>query len=941
MVVWHVYKRLQKRSNYDHVASKTKHNPCSTLSFLLYFAMNISSDDDSDWEGFEGMPMVNRREEEEMIDTYCLGQARELHPDTEARSTRNPKTELFDSTRFGTSGRRRCKEKEEEIRELKASLGIPDMCFKACCATCSTYLENNTIPTSAKLGQGLRSTFLKRNGGCVLGSKEAIVTVLRQHKEGKLHRYIELQNNQLDIRLSMERALYSKNEILVRIMRIAMTCVDQYQSFLSFEHQVRCHHLNGCDVGNRQHSRKQMKEIVLCVGDLFLEDMKHAATSRHPLSGHLLYIGSMADKITDGTTSQWQGQMHYQAHEGVRTLFLTGLEQVTEAAAPVNGEEPIASAGGRSCFDKKVVCFQEKCGIDLHEDVRDNGQTLQVRSYMFDGEAVYQGRNNGVKHYLHHEDGIGDPTQYVGWDPAHDQDLANAALGKEIVYIVDVIDVTVKEVYAHFSRSPQKLRGLEAMATAVDCTLKQLHYLFEVRFIESQVKAYTAFIHDLPIILVTLKKDLAITQANGGPTPEKRTKMTKWVRHVSSIKFPIMLASLLDVHGRSQIYSKQVQSDSTFVIDLPTFREQLFKSLENLRQTNPGQVFVENGYVRRHLPGWKEGKHINTDGAEMIVTTQGKSANTSTSDWALNRTKTYLDDIATKLLTALDDKMKPPEIAIRLRTMLDVRRMPEITNNANDANAGGFDTHGHAEIDWIVEEEFKHLDAVQLKQDLNVYLHFIKDNRASFEEYITPTKIGSARTNFTKTINMSRVFEYFSTNSTPGEMKQLIEVIDYTLAFATGSCAVERIGRVMNLTKNDLRAALGDEIFFHLVFVKFSMPALEDFDWERILERWYNDGHMDAVSKSARESSVLKRLRDAQAKRSHTPIGTKKRKVASGEEVVPHLAPMVPDHLNGFFSGDGGGGFDGDFDPDFGIAGPAIPVGQQPEEEEEEEIDDY
>lgn len=379
--------------------------------------MNSSDDDSDDCDGYEGMPMVNQKEEEEMRDTYCFGERTDFHQDTESRTTRNPKTEPFDSTRFGTNGRRRSKEKEQEIRELKVSLGIPDMCFKAFCETCSTYMEGNTIPTAAKLGQGLRSTFLKQNGGCVLATKEAIVTVLRTHKEGRLHQYIELQNNALNIRLSLDRAIYSKNEILVRIMRIAVTCVDLYQSFLSFEYQVRCHHLNGCDVGNRQHSRKQMKEIVLCIGDLFLADMKHAATSRHPLSDHLLYIGSMADKITDGTTKQWQAQMHTQAYNGVRTLFLTGLEPVTQAAEPVNGEVAIAAAGGRSCFDKKVTCFQEQLGIDLHDDVRENGQTLQVRSYMFDGEAVYQGHENGVKHYLHHSDGIGDPTQYVGWDP--------------------------------------------------------------------------------------------------------------------------------------------------------------------------------------------------------------------------------------------------------------------------------------------------------------------------------------------------------------------------------------------------------------------------------------------------------------------------------------------------------------------------------------------
>ena len=65
---------------------------------------------------------------------------------------------------------------------------------------------------------------------------------------------------------------------------------------------------------------------------------------------------------------------------------------------------------------------------------------------------------------------------------------------------------------------------------------------------------------------------------------------------------------------------------------------------------------------------------------------------------------------------------------------------------------------------------------------------------------------------------------------------------------------------------------------------RYSPPALEDFDWERILKRWYEYGHMDAVSKSRRESLVLKRLREEQAKRSFTPIGTKKRRIGEPNE---------------------------------------------------------
>ena len=78
-----------------------------------------------------------------------------------------------------------------------------------------------------------------------------------------------------------------------------------------------------------------------------------------------------------------------------------------------------------------------------------------------------------------------------------------------------------------------------------------------------------------------------------------------------------------------------------------------------------------------------------------------------------------------------------------------------------------------------------------------------------------------------------------------------------------------------SLTKTDLRQQLGDENFFYLVFIKFSMPSLEAVDWEPILKRWYEDGHNNALSRAAHlgggDGIVLKRLAKEHARRNHTP----------------------------------------------------------------------
>ena len=55
------------------------------------------------------------------------------------------------------------------------------------------------------------------------------------------------------------------------------------------------------------------------------------------------------------------------------------------------------------------------------------------------------------------------------------------------------------------------------------------------------------------------------------------------------------------------------------------------------------------------------------------------------------------------------------------------------------------------------------------------------------------------------------------------------------------------------------------------------MPALEDIDFLRLIQRWRDDGHMYANSKRRKgeQGKVLARLAKKNAHRSRTPIGTK------------------------------------------------------------------
>ena len=108
------------------------------------------------------------------------------------------------------------------------------------------------------------------------------------------------------------------------------------------------------------------------------------------------------------------------------------------------------------------------------------------------------------------------------------------------------------------------------------------------------------------------------------------------------------------------------------------------------------------------------------------------------------------------------------------------------------------------------------------------YYKWVADKWAEFEDIDEKTK--------RRTFNIARLFEYITTHDVPG--KRMVAVVDmmlYTLAFAFGSCEVERQGRTMNLTKTIMRTNLGDDngecgekhMFLYLCFLKSEMPALE------------------------------------------------------------------------------------------------------------------
>lgn len=163
-------------------------------------------------------------------------------------------------------------------------------------------------------------------------------------------------------------------------------------------------------------------------------------------------------------------------------------------------------------------------------------------------------------------------------DPAHSTELLKQDALPDTGYVMVTVHVIIKAIYSFFSRSGKKTRGLERLAKHWNVVLLKLHYLFPIRFVESEARVLEHFITDLPVIVAYLR---AVAIADG-TSSEVKAKISGWLRKVLQFKFVATCITQLDIDEAMRVFSKQVQSDTALIIDLPRYRAQFKLRLARL-----------------------------------------------------------------------------------------------------------------------------------------------------------------------------------------------------------------------------------------------------------------------------------------------------------------------------------------------------------------------
>ena len=147
--------------------------------------------------------------------------------------------------------------------------------------------------------------------------------------------------------------------------------------------------------------------------------------TKHPLTGRKPRVGLAADKVTDAGGVQSEIVNARFNYNGTPVTVCLALAEIGDDYG-----DGVAEAGGFACFQKIVetveqygiICF-EGDGPTAVSVLDKNGQHEQISCFVADGELVYRSEDAGVNHYLHHHDGLGDPTILTHWDPPHAIDI--------------------------------------------------------------------------------------------------------------------------------------------------------------------------------------------------------------------------------------------------------------------------------------------------------------------------------------------------------------------------------------------------------------------------------------------------------------------------------------------------------------------------------------
>ena len=447
----------------------------------------------------------------------------------------------------------------EDLRKAHTELDVLDHNCSAVLRTGNVICSVCTEASDALVDQRQRrSKWIGSNGG--YSTTNRLVPRWNEHLDSNMHSTC-LEALALREQDAMGGHLSKARERQEMTTR-RLFCIRAHQdkekeSFRSYERLLSMMSLLDLDVGDQLHGRHTAKAMTACIADHGRDQLRTFLTTLNEITGHLPHVGASYDKLTDLGGKQSQVHMLRVNNSGTPLTIFASLK-VLKLDFDQEHE-----ADGYSCWNKVLEVLGDY-GVEALEVLeRDedgfptkygdavliHGHLKQYRSAAADGEACYAGAGpeKSVRARMVGDHGCGDSTFEQIHDGAHRLDLLLDDTHKLYRYVMDTVHSVVKGVYSHFSRSPHKLRHMKKLVEewGAEDLYRQLHHLFEVRFVASEYLALKNFLDTLPAIVAALEAELT----TGDLSQEGKIQVQGWLRKVKQFKFVAHLIIMVDLHS--------------------------------------------------------------------------------------------------------------------------------------------------------------------------------------------------------------------------------------------------------------------------------------------------------------------------------------------------------------------------------------------------------
>lgn len=677
------------------------------------------------------------------------------------------------------------------------------------CRLCYTYYDKFKLPSRTKNALAYEAGVLKQskdrnrdmiNDHAVLGAHQAIIQTLQKQKEAALENDFEKINQ-------MEE---EKNDDILKITsRMIRTVFIETKTNIPFDaHEdiVLLQQHNGIDMGLHHYSRTgaiEMMEVISSVMHKSLID-------------HLLSKNIPISIIIDGTTDS----------NAKHTLIV--YFQAIEDSSPVvyfyKLIETTSDGTAQGLYKSLSEAIQDE-ERDLYNYVKRN-----LVGYASDGEPVMASADNGLIAIIRRD--MAENPIYAIHCMAHRLHLAIRRSINAFPFFTEFEDF-LNSLYTFYARSAKRKTHLRYSSERTHQDMYTLNYIYEVRWIASELKAIKNIKNMWSLLVYDLEKIAEDVQFDDETRRRASTLREKLIGRNRLAIFYFVI----DVLEHLTFWSEQMQSRYGTLIDFAGFSDKIITTIQNLNQKdgNHLRTFLKNSVCT--LNG-VDRKCDDMNNFQQATTVKVKGV-TLLEDFRIYQVP-FLQNIREEFLDEMVDEIN------RYFPNGQLIDFDIFVPNNIPANEGLVATYGRDEVEHFCTY-FKWHDCHALLKDwADLLVDIIKS--PEFCQFHT-----------TETIGISFWAHYLKSSSVTWTDKTRL-LIQTILVLPIGSAEAERGFSVMNHIQSSRRSRLTNNHLNDLMRIRINAPdKLEEFvpskyakEW--IKRHWRTD---DPRRKRPKTSSVL------------------------------------------------------------------------------------